>query len=56
MDHRMYAEKSLEMARDYPVAFGAWLILEAVQNRLHELQGKIETWLENADRKALSHG
>lgn len=48
----MLTEKSLEMASDHPIAFGAWLVLAAAQNRLLQAQEKIERWLQDADRKA----
>jgi hypothetical protein len=56
MDHKVYTEKALELASDHPLAFGAWLILEAVQGKVIALQDKISARLEESDRKALSYG
>lgn len=52
--HTVYAEKSLEMAGDYPMHFAAWLVLEAIQNRAGALQDKITARLREFDRRALA--
>jgi hypothetical protein len=56
MDHKLYTEKALELANDHPLAFGAWLILEAVQGKVIALQDKTSARLEESDREALTHG
>jgi hypothetical protein len=56
MDHKIYTEKALELANDHPLAFGAWLILEAIHGEVITLQDKITARLEERARKALSHG
>lgn len=55
IDHRIHVEKGLELASDHPAAFGAWLLLESVIGTALKAQAKIEHWLADADRRALSH-
>ena len=48
------AEKSLEMAADYPLHFAAWLVLEAVHGAVLALEDRISARLQSLDRKDMA--